>query len=820
MAATDRDARRAALFHLVADLPAEERRSALLRHCSDDSTLRQEVEELVREDERGPAPVLRGTALRPATSEEHRVGPFRLLEVLGEGGMGIVYLAEQEEPVQRRVALKMIRFGMHTEEVATRFERERAALARMKHPGIAEIYASGVSESGRPYFAMEYVAGTPITESCDSARLPIEQRLGLFRQVCEAVQHAHQKGILHRDLKPSNALVTHEDGRPRAKIIDFGIAAALSGGLGSDAYHTTLGRVVGTYLYMSPEQAGAEPDIDTRTDVYSLGVLLYELLVGVSPYPESARAAGDPASLQRAVLEHAPLPPSRRVLALGSAAEPLAALRRQGAPALARHLRRDLDWIVAKALEKDRERRYASAAELAADLERHLADRPVLAGPPSTTYRMGRFLHRHRVLVTAAALVAVALLVALGASLAAWSSSERALVLERARARESTRRVERLAAKIDFFEHALFDAPPGSESRAAIESLLDFAVVDVPALFGAHLEREAAVRRAAGNAYLLLDVPRKAQRELLRAYALQSRLSPEGDLELFLTLESLIRATRLTEGIDAAAPYVERSLALARTLSSGAPELQEALVALDAARADGIGAIEARLGELALLLARNHEETPSALFLGRALVEAGLARLEAGEVQEGELLFDRLEALGASVLTPSPRARLLFLRRFADGYLRTRPPLAGRALRLAGELRTLAQEILPPEHWIHAESLRLEGLALAELGPDGFAAAERDLLEAEARAVAPAEATRGLEALARRLVETGRLDAFLSGSWERWRRGPREVPWWPASEPGLPPEVRGHVEAFLEARAAGSGGDEVARGLVRALAGQ
>jgi len=332
-----------------------------------------------------------------------RVGRYKLLQLIGEGGFGSVFMAEQTEPVHRRVALKIIKAGMDTKQVIARFEAERQALAMMDHSNIARVLDAGATESGRPYFVMELVRGEPMTRYCDQERLPIHRRLELFRDVCNAVQHAHQKGVIHRDLKPSNVLVTVADGEPLPKVIDFGIAKAVSGRLTDGTLFTEMHQLIGTPEYMSPEQAEVSGvDIDTRSDIYSLGVMLYELLVGSTPIDGERLRSTPLAEIQRLICEEEPQRPSLRLATLesssgaqlwtppqaaGDSAESSAieiARRRQSEPMpLTRTLRGDLDWIVMKCLEKDRSRRYATASALAEDVARYLSDQPVLATPPA-----------------------------------------------------------------------------------------------------------------------------------------------------------------------------------------------------------------------------------------------------------------------------------------------------------------------------------------------------------------------------------------------------------------------------------------------------
>ncbi|MBI4600744.1 MAG: protein kinase [Planctomycetes bacterium] len=351
-------------------------------------------------------------AVQFSAGDPREIGPYKILELLGEGGMGVVYLAEQTEPIRRRVALKAIKLGMDTREVLARFESERQALALLNHPHIARVYDAGATDQGRPFFVMEHVPGIPLNRFCDQHEIDLPGRLEIFTQLCEAVQHAHQKGIIHRDLKPSNVLVSYEDSKPIAKIIDFGVAKSTNQRLTERTVFTLQGQIIGTPEYMSPEQAEMSPlDVDTRTDIYSLGVILYELLTGFLPFdPGELRQAGY-GEIQRRIREVDPPTPSGRVSRLGASAEGAARMRRTDARSLARRLRGDLDWITMKAMEKDRARRYASASELAADVVRFLRHEPVSAGPPGISYRLRKLLKKYRVPIFAA-LSALLLLVA------------------------------------------------------------------------------------------------------------------------------------------------------------------------------------------------------------------------------------------------------------------------------------------------------------------------------------------------------------------------------------------------------------------------
>jgi eukaryotic-like serine/threonine-protein kinase len=364
-----------------------------------------------------------------------RIGRYKLLQKIGEGGCGVVYMAEQEEPVRRRVALKIIKLGMDTHSVVARFEAERQALALMDHPNIAKVFDAGATETGRPYFVMELVRGVKITDFCDLNSLSTEERLNLFSQVCHAIQHAHQKGVIHRDIKPSNILVTvTEPGSPgNPKVIDFGIAKATTGERLTDkTVFTAFEQFIGTPAYMSPEQAVMTTlDIDTRTDIYALGVLLYELLAGKTPFDATDLMASGLDAMRRTIREKEPACPSTRVSMMPEAdVETIVRHRRSDAPKLIHQLRVDWDWIVMKALEKDRARRYETASGLAADIQRHLNDEPVVARPPSNLYRFQKLVRRNRLALVSVTAVAAALI--LGLCVASC-----ALVRERAARREA-----------------------------------------------------------------------------------------------------------------------------------------------------------------------------------------------------------------------------------------------------------------------------------------------------------------------------------------------------------------------------------------------
>jgi WD40 repeat protein len=419
----------ARIFDAAVELATPAERAAYLdAACSQDPQLRAEVEELLKHDAAGSfldlsaRPDPQATADEPSVSEGPGtvIGPYKLLEQIGEGGFGVVFMAEQTQPVRRKVALKVLKPGMDTRQVVARFEAERQALAITDHPNIAKVFDGGATPSGRPYFVMELVKGVPITEFCDQNQLTPRERLELFISVCQAVQHAHQKGIIHRDLKPSNVLVSRHDTTPTVKVIDFGVAKALGQELTDKTLFTGVAQMVGTPLYMSPEQAGmSDLDIDTRSDIYSLGVLLYELLTGTTPFGKERLKEIGYDEIRRIIREEEPPKPSTRISTLGQAASTVSTQRKSDPKRLRQLFRGELDWIVMKALEKDRNRRYESASTFAADVQRYLRDEPVLACPPSAWYRCRKFARRHKAVLVVATAMAVAVMMAVGSLISA-----------------------------------------------------------------------------------------------------------------------------------------------------------------------------------------------------------------------------------------------------------------------------------------------------------------------------------------------------------------------------------------------------------------
>ncbi|MEZ5289733.1 MAG: serine/threonine-protein kinase [Vicinamibacterales bacterium] len=547
LGALEAPARQAALDRLAAEDPAlAAELVSLLAHRDDSPRILQTGGGMAafRESTDGAG------AAAPADGVLPTIGPYQAVDVLGEGGMGTVYRARQSAPIRRDVALKLIRKGLDTDRVVARFDAERQMLAVMDHPGIARVFDAGAAADGRPYFAMELVEGASITDVADRERLDIDGRLRLFLAVCRAVQHAHQKGIIHRDLKPSNILVPILDGHPTPKIIDFGIAKAMSMD-GDRAGATMPGHLVGTPDYASPEQAGAvSAPVDTRTDVYALGLVLYELLSGARPF---ALTRSTPADALRTLATETPVAPSRR------ATDAATAGARQTTPErLARRLAGDLDTIVLRALERAPADRYGSVEQLAADVERHLDGRPIEARPPSVVYRMGKFVRRHVVSVAATA-VTVLLLVGL-AGYASWQSAR--LARERDRAQLQATTAEAVSSYlVDLFRHADPDETRGTAVTA--RQLLDQGAASAADLKGDPRVR-ARLMGTLGEVYQSLGLYEESRRLLLDAQRTFEGLDAPDPVGLAQVLDTLGVVTHDTREFDASEQYLTRALALRR----------------------------------------------------------------------------------------------------------------------------------------------------------------------------------------------------------------------------------------------------------------
>ena len=531
------------IFAAALQKPRAQRVEFLNRACQGDTLLRASVEALLAAhdvpDSFLDAP-LGPAELGPSATDQPRlespgasVGPYKLLEQIGEGGMGTVWMAQQHEPIKRLVAVKLIKPGMDSRQIIARFEAERQALALMDHANIARVLDAGTTGAGRPYFVMELVRGVPITRYCDEHHLTPRERLELFIPVCQAIQHAHQKGIIHRDLKPSNVLVAQYDGRPVPKVIDFGVAKAAGQSLTEKTLVTGFGAIVGSVEYMSPEQAEINQlDIDTRSDIYSLGVLLYELLTGSPPFSRAELAQAGMLEMLRVIREREPTRPSTK-LSTAEGLPTLAANRGTEPAKLAKLLRGELDWIVLKALEKDRSRRYETANSLAQDLVRYLADEPVLACPPSSSYRLRKFLRRHKLAAIATLVVAASLLIATGVSIWQAAVARQAQFDAAQRLVRETQAREQAAAINELLLEGLASANPDSAKGTSytVRNFLDDISWDIGDQFRGQPAAEAAIRATIGNAYFRLGLPAEAAFHLKRSLELREELygpdSPE-----------------------------------------------------------------------------------------------------------------------------------------------------------------------------------------------------------------------------------------------------------------------------------------------------
>ncbi len=578
------------IFHEAKARPAgTERDGFLAEACGDDAELKAQVLSLLEAHEGAGDFLQAPPALSPEVEAElarlkpeeagERIGPYKLREQIGEGGFGVVWVAEQQAPVRRTVALKIIKLGMDTKEVVARFEQERQALALMDHPNIARVFDAGATEWGRPFFVMELVRGIKITDYCDQANLPTAERLALFIQVCQAVQHAHQKGIIHRDLKPSNILVTLHDGVPVPKVIDFGVAKATQGRLIEQTIYTQFQQMIGTPLYMSPEQAEMSGlDVDTRTDIYALGVLLYELLTGRPPFDADALMKASYDEMRRIIREEEPQKPSTALHTM--AQERLTAVAHHRAsepPKLIHAVRGDLDWIVMKTLEKDRARRYDTANGLAADIRRHLENEPVVACPPSKVYQFQKLVRRNKLAFAAASAVIAALVIGLGVSM--WMFFKEQQARQRAVAAEQEQSRLRLRAEANekkseqvarFLKDMLEGAGPGvarGRDATLLREILDKTAERVSTDLTNQPEVAADLRETLGVVYCDIGLYPNAQAMLEESLRLRKKLHGDHHLSVASVLHNLGEVFRaLRANAESEANYRE-ALAIRRKLS-------------------------------------------------------------------------------------------------------------------------------------------------------------------------------------------------------------------------------------------------------------
>ena len=532
------------IIHVARRILDEEARAEYIDQiCAGDQALCQRVEALLEVHDKeehflksngGAAPTVDQSSLSESPGQQ--IGRYRLLQKIGEGGFGVVYMAEQETPVRRKVALKIIKIGMDTKQVIARFEAERQALAMMEHVNIAKVFDAGATESGRPYFVMELVKGISITENCDQNNLTTEKRLLLFMDVCHAIQHAHQKGIIHRDIKPSNVMVTLHDGRPVPKVIDFGVSKATNQRLTEKTLFTEYHQFIGTPQYMSPEQAEMSGlDVDTRSDLYSLGALLYEVLTGSPPFEAATLRAAGYAEIQRIIREVEPPKPSTRLVTLMQQNTEIAKHHGVEPHSLTKLLRGDLDWIVMKAMEKDRTRRYESASALARDIERHLLAEPVTAAAPSAGYKLRKFIKRNKGPVSVAAVIG--LLLVIGTAVSTWQA------VRANRARAEAERQAKVAREVsDFLRNDLLGAADpwtGRSEGTSVASFLDAASKQLEGKFVDEPLVEASIRLTLGDTYLHLGRFDEAGRHLQRCLEIRNDRLGEDDFKMLYCMREL-----------------------------------------------------------------------------------------------------------------------------------------------------------------------------------------------------------------------------------------------------------------------------------------
>jgi len=781
-------ARAKAVFTAAIDLSLESRQEFLHSTCGDDVALLELVRRLlaavdaplpfenVLDDTRATdlgaeMPTLREATAAVESFAEVRIGNYRLIERIGEGGFGMVFLAEQERPLRRQVAIKIIKLGMDTREVIARFEGERQALAIMEHPNVARVFDAGTTASGRPYFVMELVKGVPITTYCDTHRLAIPERLQLFAQVCDAIQHAHQRGIIHRDIKPSNLLVTEIGGRPVPKVIDFGIAKATSGRLAERTTVTQPRHMIGTPEYMSPEQAGHPSlDIDTRTDVYSAGAVLYELLTGSTPFESTRLRSAAYGELQRIIRDEDPPRPSTRITTRSESIEAIADERATHAARLAGLLRGELDWIVMKAMEKDRSRRYDSADALAADIRRHLSGQAVLAAPPGAGYRARKFVRRHRGPVIAGTLLALALVGGLlGTSVGLVQAGRQGAIAAAERQRVETinefvmkalRSSDPFAAGrgdttiAEAMESAIVEIERGAfvddpETAAALkstigqilennghyetaEALLRDALAMRQELFGGEGEDHPAIAESLAQlAHVWVAQGRLAAAEPLyeQALAMQERLSEGDDPKLATTL-NYVANERFELGRPAdAAPLYERSLAMRRRLFAGDhADVAESINDLARVRNAMGSTLEAEslYSEALAMYQRVFRSDHPRVAV--AMNNLAVTRLNLGRAAESEQLLGQMTEMCERLFDGDHEMKALALHNMgrvwrAQGRLHDAERSFDEALRMQRRLRT-------GDHTALASALSGIARCRQELGK--LDAAERDALEAVA----------------------------------------------------------------------------------------
>ncbi len=681
------------LFGELESIPEAERSAFIDREVAGDEELRAELVRVLAASATGHE-----FFAAPSTARHGSIGPYRLLEILGEGGFGVVYLAEQTHPIRRRVALKLIKPGMDTKQVIARFEAERRALALMDHPCIAQVHEAGETESGHPYFVMEYVDGIPLTTYCDREKLRIPERLELFLQVCDAIQHAHQRGVIHRDIKPSNVLVAVRDGKPTPKLIDFGIVKATTeSDTDTILGHTVMtreGMVVGTLGYMSPEQAGGAATVDTRSDIYSLGVLLYELLAGAPPFDAQRLRAAALSEAVRVIREEDPPTLTARLVQSGEREITQIAERRSVDPRrLVRELKGELQWVTLRAIEKDPERRYSSATELIADVRRHLANEPVLAGPPSATYRVRKFARRHRAVVAAAALVLLAIV---AGGIASTIGFTRAV-----RAEHEARREAKAASQVSDYLVSVFKSSTPDRSRGetiTARTLLEEGARRIRDTMKDDPQVRARLLTTLGSAHLNLALDDEGLALLREALAVSESAATPDPRQVTRQLYELANGLRSAgrRHDPEIGVLMDRALSILPESGDGSPELLASCLRVKGAWLNDRGE-RAAAEPLILRAIELHEAaaTPDTLELISLYGTWGAIAGGEGRSQEEERRYLHALALTDSS-GQSPSWAVDLHRRLAQCY--TNLTDHEKAKSHAEEAVRLARKIYPPDH--------------------------------------------------------------------------------------------------------------------------
>ena len=690
------------LFQAAIALPPDQRDDFLDAVCADKPDLRVRLAGLLRAHG-SPGFMRDETAPFAGACETERsgdtIGRYRLIRPLGTGGFGVVWMAEQEVPVQRVVALKVLKAGMDSAEVITRFEAERQALAMMNHPNIAMVHDAGTTSRGRPYFVMELVPGIPITRFCDEHEFTTRQRLELFGDVCAAVNHAHQKGVIHRDLKPSNILVTIHAGRPLVKVIDFGIAKATQGRLTPHTLFTSFEQVVGTPAYMSPEQTALSTgDIDTRSDIYSLGILLYELITGTPPFDSRSLLSDGYQEMRRLICEVDPPRPSTRLATLVDDARTTIARTRRIAPdKLGRLVEPDLDWIVMKAIEKDRTRRYETANGLALDISRFLSDQPVSAGPPSARYRFRKFGRRHRVALRTAIALAAMLVSATAVStwLAVRARNAEKLSLAKSEDEKSAR--EQAESTVRFLNQVLASPDPSRDGRSiTVAELLDRAAGELESKWPGQPAQLARLRNRLGLTYRALGLPLQAIPLHEKARDYFASIDP-GHPELVDMLSNLAicyaDSGRIGEAIKLAEELVERRRKLNGPTHDRTLDDMNNLAGFYAEAGRRDEALAMREDVLHLRRTANGPDAPDTV---RAMGNLANSYFEADRWAEGRKLSEEAMAAAKRVFGEKSPDTLFMMGTLADAYAGEQD--LERSLELRNQRLDLSRDLLGPKH--------------------------------------------------------------------------------------------------------------------------